>query len=103
MLVQAYRGDEVASGPEMLACNCKVALAFAEPPCNLDGALALEIPDHIGYRVLRWNAQTHMDVIAHHVSFDDLRLIPCAPPTREISPQAADAALRRFVSSAASV
>lgn len=30
---------------------------------NVDRPLAFDVPDHLGYRVLRWNRYQHMDVV----------------------------------------
>ena len=51
----------------------EIPLPTAELPHNLDRALALEIAHDIGHRVLRRNADAHMNVIPHHVPFHDLR------------------------------
>ena len=53
----------------------KVLLSISELPRNLYRTLAFDVPDHSRYRILRRNAQTHLHVITHHVTFDNLRFL----------------------------
>src|SRR6185503_7677152 len=65
--------DEVPSGPEVLPDE--VALPFPVDTGEMDGALALDEPDHLRHRILRWDRDQHVHVIGHQVPFLDLRLL----------------------------
>jgi len=53
VLTNAYGGHELPSGPEARASE--VLLSPKERPCNVDGALALDVAHHLSNRVLRWD------------------------------------------------
>jgi len=53
LLVSAYGGHELPSGPEARASE--VLLSPKERPCNVDGALALDVAHHLSNRVLLWD------------------------------------------------
>jgi len=66
-LVPTNGRDEIASGPEMLAYE--VALSLAIDPRKMDGALALDVTDHLGDGVFRRNGDHHVHRIDHEVAF----------------------------------
>ncbi len=72
-LVQSNRRNKIASRPKML--TGKVLLSPAKPARNLNRALPLQVPDHVRHRVLRRNADAYMNVIAHQMTFDNLRFL----------------------------
>ena len=65
------RGHGVTTGPEMLPRE--VSLLAAQSGYG-DSALPFEKPDHRGHRVLRGNRYTHMHVIRHQMSIQNLAL-----------------------------
>ena len=61
------------SAPKVLARE--VLLSPTKLPRYLDGTFSLEVPDHIRHSVLRWNTDTDVHMIAHHMPFDYLRFL----------------------------
>lgn len=53
----------------------KVLLSPAKLARNLNRTLPLQVPDHVRHRVLRRNADAHMNVIVHQVTFDNFRFL----------------------------
>ena len=43
----------------------EAALPFTVNPRHMNGALALDIPHHLRYRILRWYRDQHMHMILH--------------------------------------
>ena len=68
-LVSAHRGHEVPPCPEMLPD--KVPLPPSERPCDMNRALPLDVPDHLGHRVLRWDRDHHVDMIGQQMPLLD--------------------------------
>ena len=62
----------VAAGPEMLAREVSL---FTGQTRDCDRALAFQKSDHGRHRVLRWNRDTHVDVVWHQVPLNDLALL----------------------------
>lgn len=76
IFAQSNCRDEIPSGPELF--SREILLPAREVPCDRDGALALEVPDHVRYREFGRNADAHMDMIRAEMPFHDLRLlVPC--------------------------
>src|SRR5574340_683181 len=71
--VSPYGRYEVAPCPEVLPNE--VALVVEEPSGDVDRALSLDVPHHLGDRVLRWNRDQHVHVIRHEVTFKHLALL----------------------------
>lgn len=71
-LVSADGGHEVSSGPEANASE--VLFPPKERPCNVDGALALDVAHHLSNRVLRWNRDEHVNMVRHEVAFQYVAL-----------------------------
>src|SRR5262249_17184817 len=71
--IPPHRRHEVPAGPEVLADE--IALPLAECPGDVDGALSLDVPDHVRDRILRRNRQQHVNVIDHQVPFLDTTLL----------------------------
>ena len=65
---------EVASRSEMLAYE--IAFPLAIHPSQMDGALALDIPDDLRHSVFRRNRDQHMHMVGHEVAFLYLALLP---------------------------
>ena len=65
------RGHGVTTGPQVLPRE--VSLLAAQSGYG-DGALPFQEPDHRGHRVLRGNRDTHMDVVRHQMSIQNLAL-----------------------------
>src|SRR5215470_2786016 len=63
------RGYCISARPE--AFPIEVSLASAKLARNGDGTLALDIPNHLGYRILRRNADQHVDMVLDHMPFHD--------------------------------
>src|SRR5262249_10295972 len=42
---------------------------------QVDGALPLDEPDHLRYRILRWNRHQHVHMVRHQVAFFHLALL----------------------------
>ena len=59
--VPSDRGHEISPGPKVLPD--KIAFALAIRPRHVDGALALDEPDHLRHSVFRWDRKHHMDVV----------------------------------------
>src|ERR1700745_2478579 len=71
--VSTYSRDEVASGPEVL--THEIALPLPVDPRQMDCALALDEPNHLRDRILRWDRNHHVDVVGHDVPFFNLALL----------------------------
>src|SRR5215813_14812560 len=69
LFLKPHRGHRIPSRPETL--SMKVSLSATKLPRNGDGALALDIPNHFSYRILRRNADQHMDMVLYHMPFHD--------------------------------
>src|SRR5215471_3971369 len=69
LLLKTNRGYRIPARPE--AFSMKVSLSPPKLSRNGDGTLALDIPNHLGHRILRRNADEHVDMILHHMPFQD--------------------------------
>jgi len=72
LFVSADGGHEVSSGPEVEASE--VLILPKERPCNVDGALALDVTDYLSNRVLRRNGDEHVNMVRHEVTFQYVAL-----------------------------
>jgi len=70
LFVSAYGGHEVSSGPEAEASE--VLFSPKERPCNVDGALAFDVANHLSNRVLRWNRDEHVNMVGHEVTLQNV-------------------------------
>ena len=61
--INSHSGHEVPSGPEMITLETPVT--SHEIAGYSDSTLALDKPNDVGHRVLRWYPYQHMHVIAH--------------------------------------
>src|SRR5207244_3085099 len=59
----------VPSCPE--AFPIKVSLPSTKLSRHGDGTLPLDIANHLGHRILRRNPDEHMDMVLHHMPFQD--------------------------------
>src|SRR5215831_7423297 len=69
LFLKPHRGHCIPARPETL--SKKVSLSSTKLPCNGNGALALDIPKHFSYRILRRNSDQHMDMVLYHMPFHD--------------------------------
>src|SRR5215831_20799554 len=67
--LKPHRGYCISARPE--AFPIEVSLASAKLARHGDGTLALDIPNHLGYRILRRNADQHVDMVLYHMPFYD--------------------------------
>src|SRR5215467_11672129 len=67
--LQTNRGYRIPSRPE--ACSIAVSLSSTTLSRHGDGTLALDIPNHLGHRILRRNADEHVDMILHPMPCHD--------------------------------
>lgn len=72
-LVAADRRDEVAPGPEVLPDAGAPALAVY--PCEMDGALALDVSDHLRDGVFGRDGDHHVHVIGQEMPLLDPALL----------------------------
>src|SRR6266516_2655815 len=69
LFLTPHRGHRIPARPETL--SMKVSLSSTTLPCNGDGALALDLPNHCSYRILRRHADQHMDLVLDHMPCHD--------------------------------
>ncbi|CRI63457.1 hypothetical protein THIOKS11320106 [Thiocapsa sp. KS1] len=67
--IPPHRRDKLAACPKMLAAI--VALSLTIDPCQMDGALALDVPDHFGDGVLGRNRHQHVHMVGHQMALFD--------------------------------
>jgi hypothetical protein len=82
--VQTHHAHEIPSCPKDLPGE--VPLPTTEQPGDLDRALTLDAAHHVRNRLLRRNADTHMNMVAHQGTLL-LFSIPCTRRAHEISLQ----------------
>ena len=70
-LVAPNRADKITAGPEALPRE--IALSFAIDPRQMDGALTLDLPDHVRHRVFWWDRQKHVNMVREQMTLFDLR------------------------------
>ena len=71
--VPTRRQDEITPGSEVLPDE--IVLPLAIEPCEMDGALALDVADHLGHDIFRGHNDRHVDVIDPKVPFLDPALL----------------------------
>src|SRR6266516_3756225 len=69
LFLTPHRGHRIPARPETL--SMKVSLSSTTLPCNGDGALALDRPNHCSYRILRRHADQPMDLVLDHMPCHD--------------------------------
>ena len=67
-LIQTHRGHKISPRPEILPGEVPL-------PGDLDRTLTLDLAHHVRNRILRRNADTHMNVVAHQVTFYYFRFL----------------------------
>src|SRR5215510_12892753 len=97
LFLKTHRGHRIPARPEALPI--KVSLSSTKLARNGDGTLALDIPNHLGHRILGWNPDEHVDMVLHHMPFYD-----GAPPlpgqlTQHRTKKTPDLAIQRFLPS----
>jgi hypothetical protein len=71
--VSTYGRNEVPSGPEVLPY--KIALPLAVDSGQMDCALALDVPHHLGHCLFGRDRDHHVDVVGHQMPFLDSALL----------------------------
>src|SRR5215813_12541577 len=69
LFLKPHRGHCIPARPE--AFPIEVSLSSTKLARNSDGALALDIANHLGHRILRRNPDEHVDMALHHMPFYD--------------------------------
>src|SRR5215831_5592640 len=69
LFLKPHRGYRIPSRPE--AFPVEVSLSSTKLSRHGDGTLALDIPNHLGHRILRRNLDEHMDMVLHHMPCHD--------------------------------
>src|SRR5882762_8057469 len=69
LFLKTNRGHRIPSRPEALPI--KVSLSSPKLSRHGDGTLALDRANHLGHRILRRNPDEHMDMVLHHMPFQD--------------------------------
>src|SRR5262249_5249750 len=69
LFLKPHRGYCIPARPE--AFPIEVSLSSAKLASHSDGALALDIANHLGHRILRRNPDEHVDMVLHHMSLYD--------------------------------
>src|SRR5215813_2672795 len=69
LLLKTNRGHRIPARPEALPI--KVSLSSPKLSSNGDGTLALDIANHLGYRIFRRNSDQHVDMVLYHMPFHD--------------------------------
>jgi hypothetical protein len=68
-LIPTNRRYKISPRPKVK--SREVTLTLAIRPRYIDGAFPFDVPDHLRYRVLRWDRYQHVNMIGHHVAFQD--------------------------------
>ena len=69
LFLKTNRGYRIPARPE--AFPMKISLSSTTLARHGDGTLALAIPNHLGHRILRRQADAHVDMVLHHRPFHD--------------------------------
>src|ERR1700756_4370890 len=89
------RGHRIPARPE--AFPIKVSLSSTTLARHGDGTLALDIPNHLGHRILRRNPDEHVDMVLHHMPFyDGAPALPSQLPQHRPK-KTPDLAIQRFL------
>src|ERR671924_1797010 len=97
LFLKPNRGHRIPSRPE--AFPIKVALSSTKLSSHGDGTLALDIPNHLGHRILRRNPDEHVDMILHHMPFQDGAPALPGQLTQHRPKKTPDLAIQRFLPS----
>src|SRR4029450_4597095 len=65
LFLKPHRGHCIPARPE--AFSIEISLSSTKLARHGDGTLALDIPTHLGHRILRRNPDEHVDMVLHHV------------------------------------
>ena len=71
LFVPAHCADTVTSRPKTTAKQGASRSQHITVDTNC--ALAFQVPNRVGYAVLRWNAEQHMNVVWHSLAFQKLK------------------------------
>src|SRR5262249_35825049 len=97
LCLKTHRGHHIPSRPEALPI--KVSLSSPKLASHGDGTLALDIPNHLGHRILGRNPDEHMDMVLHHMPFYDDAAPLSGQLTQHRTKKAPDLAIQRFLPS----
>jgi hypothetical protein len=97
LFLKTHRGHRIPSRPE--AFPMKVSLSSTQLASHSDGTLALAIPNHLGYRILWRNPDAHVDMVLHHMSFQDGAPSLPGQLTQHRTKKAPDLAIQGFLPS----
>src|SRR3989454_12663803 len=97
LFLKTNRGYRIPARPE--AFPIKISLSSTKLARNGDGTLALDIPNHLGHRILRRNSDEHVDMVLHHMPFHDGAPALPSQLTQHRTQKAPDLAIQRFLPS----
>ena len=69
LFIPTHRRNKVSACPEML--THEISLRLSVYACQMYRALSLDIPDHLGHRILRRYRNHHVYVVGHQMPFLD--------------------------------
>ena len=95
LFLKPNRGHRIPARPE--AFPIKVSLSSTKLSRHGDGTLALDRPNHLGHRILGRNPAEHVDMVLHHMPFQDGA--PALPRqlTQHLPKKTPDLAVQRFL------
>jgi hypothetical protein len=82
-LIQAHCGYKISSRSDILPGE--IPLPTAKLPGNLDRTLTRDVAHRVRNRILRRNADTHMNVVAHQVTFYYFRFLVPSKLMKDLS------------------
>src|SRR5438105_6848684 len=95
LFLKTNRGYRIPARPE--AFPIKISLSSTKLARNGDGTLALDIPNHLGHRILRRNSDEHVDMVLHHMPFHDGAPALPSQLTQHRPQKTPDFAIQRFL------
>lgn len=87
-------GYKVTSGPKVLARE--ILLFSHEKSSDHNSAFPLQIPNHIGYRVLRRCPQAHVNVIRSQMPFNNLHFLTSRQLVKHVAEHPPDLTLNQL-------
>src|SRR5215470_2012583 len=93
--LKPHRGHCIPARPE--AFPIEVSLSSTKLARHGDGALALDIPNHLGHRILRRNADAHVDMVLPPRPFYDGAPALPGQLTQHRPKKTPDLAIQRFL------
>src|SRR5262250_746702 len=93
--LKTHRGHRIPARPETFPI--KVSLSSTKLSRHGDGTLALDIPNHLGHRILWRNPDEHVDMVLHHMPFHDGAPALPSQLTQHRPKKTSDLAVQRFL------